>query len=298
MMGKVFGMAALAFSMFAAAGSRAAAADHDAEKPAILLVAFGTTTDAGRAAYGNIEAKVKAAFPGSEVKWAYSSRIVRTRLGERGVKVAAPDEAMAELVNAGVKTVLAQSLHVVPGEEYNVKIIGDVGRAKGDATVAFGRPLLWNAEDMVDVAEAVAAVNAFAKADGAAVVWMGHGQESGWADPNYLALEYQFRKTGLDRAFIGLVEGEMTLENAVLPALQASGAKKVRLAPFLVVAGDHAQNDLAGDEDDSWKSILTEAGYEVETAVKGLGEMDGIAAVYVRHLREAQASLEEDGEEE
>jgi len=283
-----------------------AAMDRPAkENPAILLVVFGTSYPEAQAAYKNIEELYQEQFPDAEIRIAFTSDYIRRKLLERdNISVDNPLTGLAHLNDEGYVNVVVQSLHVIPGEEFHdlaniVESVKGIDGKFGFKNLVLGTPLLMSMEDYRNVSKALA--DQFdQKTTGAnrtpqssprdpeqmAVVFMGHGTEhpANSAYPQMagiLAKDYQ-------NVFLGTVEGYPAYDD-VLASLKESGVKKVRLMPFMVVAGDHALNDLTGNESESWKSMLEKEGFETDFNLKGMGENDGIAEIFVEHTKEAFA---------
>ena len=256
-------------------------------KPVILAVSFGTSYNDNRdLSIGAVEAELQAAFPEYEVRRAFTAQTVIDILGERDtLNVDNVTEAMDRLVADGVKKVVIQPTHVMNGAEYDDVMAEIAPYADKFDAFAVGAPLLTSHEDYEAVIDALLADNEHAGSDEVALVYMGHGTHH-FANATYSQLEAMMHAEGYENAFVGTVEGFPTLE-VVQAQIAAYGAKKIVLMPLMVVAGDHANNDMAGDEEDSWKVILTEAGYEVECVLEGLGQNAGVRAVYVDHVKAA-----------
>lgn len=262
-------------------------------KKGILLAAFGSSMPEAQASFQAIDKAVKKAFPDVPVRWAYSSAIIRRILAKEGKVIDSPVEAMAKMMDEGFTHVAVQSLHTIPGEEYS-GILETVerfaGMPKGMSRVTVGKPLLYSDEDMKKTVEAVIAnIPAERRADDA-VVLMGHGTHHS-ANIFYPASQYYFEQAD-PKIIVGTVEGTPTLED-VKARLEKSGAKKVYLMPYMSVAGDHARNDMAGDEADSWKSELTAAGYECVPVLKGTAEYPQVLDIWVDHLKAAFRQLDD-----
>lgn len=264
-------------------------------KKTILVVSFGTTYQDGlRLNIESVEQKIKVNFPEYEVRRAFTSRIVIKRLAARdGIHIDTEKEALQRLAEEGYKEVYIQPLHVVGGEEYDKikKIVVEYAHApvKVFEKIVIGRPLLYytgqeNKPD--DYAQAIQALNAQLPNVGSqeAIVFMGHGGVHP-ANTAYAALQMKMEQAGLDHVFVYTVEGFPPLES-VITKLQKQDIKKVTLMPFMLVAGDHVNNDMAGDEEDSAKSQLLKAGFAVEVYLHGLGENPGIQDLYVQHLKD------------
>jgi len=275
----------------------AAAGQNEKDNKAILLVTFGTSVQSAMPAYNNLEQAVQAAFPGVEVRWAYTSKIIRDKLAARdGRLIDDPFTALSKLKAEGYDRIVVQSDHIFAGQEYNDLmdvldnfLAPDAGKF-GPRKISLGRPLLYQHEDYVNTAKALAAQ--FPADTGTnAVILMGHGSKHP-ADSAYGKLNDILRHM-YKNVFLGTVEGYPTLEE-VKEDLAASGTKKVTLMPLMNIAGDHTVNDLYGDEEDSWKSQLNKSGYETEGYLKGLLENRAIVNIFVAHLAAAMAELEEE----
>lgn len=256
-------------------------------RPVILVVSFGTSYNDNRElSIGAIEADIQAAYPDWEVRRAFTAQTIIDILAERdGIETDNVISAMDKLVAEGVKQVIIQPTHLMHGYEYDDVIAEIEPYADQFERFAVGEPLLSSYEDFEAVIDALLADNEHAGDEEVALVYMGHGTEH-FANAAYSQLEGMMHAEGYENAFVGTVEGFPTLEST-MSQLTAYGAKKVVLQPLMVVAGDHANNDMAGDEEDSWKTALTEAGYEVECVLEGLGQNAEIRAIYVDHVRAA-----------
>jgi sirohydrochlorin cobaltochelatase len=256
-------------------------------KKAILLVAFGTSDPEAAKAFKQVEKTARERFPGVEMRWAYTSRMIRAKLAKEGKLLDSPETAFAKLMDDGYTHVAVLSLHTIPGEEFhelyqNAHLFGQM--AGGFQRVLVARPLLSSSEDMQTVAEALLK-NIPGRKAGDAVIFMGHGTEHHPADAIYLAMNQVLQEFD-SNAFVAAVEGRNSLEN-VIPKLKKRKVKKVFLVPLMSVAGEHAKNDMAGDEPDSWKSILTEKGFKCESILKGTAEIPEIVDVWLDHLKSA-----------
>ncbi len=269
------------------------AAEGQAGKKAILVVSFGTTfADTRKVTTEAVENKIRAAFPDYEVRRAFTSRIIIKRLAERdGLKVDTERQALEKLKADGYTEVIIQPLHIEAGEEYEKLNKAVAGYEKDFAKIAVGRPLLYytgqEGEKPDDYLIAIKAIQKQLPKLGPqdAVALMGHGGVSP-ANTAYAALQLKLEDAGLKNVFTFTVEGYPTVEN-LLAKLKKNKIKTVTLMPFMLVAGDHANNDMAGDEEDSFKSQLQKAGYQVKTYIHGLGENAGIQDIYVQHVKDA-----------
>lgn len=258
----------------------------DESKRAILVVSFGTSyADTREVTIEACEQKIAEAFSDYEVRRAFTSNIIIKILKERdNILVDTPEEALQKLQDEGFSEVIVQPLHVIPGAEFHdvVQIVNTYKSAFD--SIRLGMPLLAATEDYVATIEAL--TSQFPELqDDEAVVFMGHGTHHP-ANASYAALQEVFENQGLSNVFMGTVEGYPALDH-VIAHLQVQQIKKVTLMPFMLVAGDHAQNDMAGDEEDSWKMILKKEGFVVDTYLHGLGENPAIQDLYVKHVQDA-----------
>ena len=256
-------------------------------REAILIVAFGTSVEKARSSYANVEKQVKAAFPGQEVRWAWTAHSL---LRSGGKDMLSPQEALAKLATEGTKDVSVLSLHVIPGAEYNNIVqyaAAFEGLPKGLERILLAPPLLYDTDSMQTVAKILVKNLPKERQPGDAVLFVGHGTHHP-AGVYYPALQYYI--STLDKnTFIGTVEGDLDLEHATA-TMKTQGIKKVWLAPLMTVAGDHALNDLFGDESDSWKQHLAKNGFAVETVRKGLGEYPDLINLWVNGLKNLRES--------
>ena len=274
----------------------------------ILVVSFGTSFNDSRVAdIKGIEDALQEAFPDWSVRRAFTAQIIINHVQARdGEYIDNMDQALDRAVANGVKNLIIQPTHLMHGAEYD-ELMEAVEAYQGQfETVKVAEPLLGevgtdaaviNADKAV-VAEAITteavkdagydSLDA-AKEDGVAFVFMGHGT-SHTAKVSYSQMQTQMGELGYDNVFIGTVEGEPeeTACEAVIDAVAQAGYKKVILRPLMVVAGDHANNDMAGDDEDSWKRIFTASGKfdSVDTQITGLGSIDAIQQLYVAHTKD------------
>ena len=250
-------------------------------KKAILSVSFGTTyEDTREKTIDRVEEKLKAGFPEWKLLSAYTSGMIRQVLEKRGRKVLSPQEALETLQKAGTEEILVQPTHLICGEEFE-RLEAAVGEYRGCfSSLKLGLPLLAGEEDIQEAARKIAA--RFPQEEGTALVLMGHGT-SHPVDKIYSRVQEVFREQGREDIFVGCVEGGLGM-----PSLSPKQWKKVMLTPLMLVAGDHAKNDMAGEEPDSWQSLFREQGFQVETVLKGLGEYPEIQEMYLRHARQAK----------
>ncbi len=262
------------------------------EKTGILLVSFGTSYADAQSALDRIDEQVKAAFPGVEVRWAFTSNIIRHILKDRGRAIESPAEALARMGADGFTQIAVQSLHVIPGEEYEnlEKTVAAFNQVPKNARkIVLGKPLLFSHDDIAEACAAIETILPAERASRDAVVLMGHGTPHP-SNIYYPGVQYYlWQRSPL--LFLGTVEGYPALEE-IIPKLKEQKVKTVWLMPFMSVAGDHAQNDMAGGEPGSWKSQLETAGFTVKPILKGLAEYQVIDAIWIKHLKEVVNELE------
>ena len=266
-------------------------------KDAIVVMSFGTTYKDTRVK--TIDATVdaiKAAHPNTKVITAFTSHIIRDRIQQKeGITYPTPEEALAELKKDGYTRVALASLDVIPGMEYNYDA-AVYNLYKNDfKKMTLGTSLMYwmGQENQTDqVIETLKAVQSqfpkLGKEDGLLI--MAHGTP----DPSnayYSVIQDRIHTLGMKNVFIYTVEGTPNLEQ-VIPQLKLHGIKHVTLMPFMMVAGDHANNDMAGNEPDSHKSILEKEGFKVNTYIHGLGENQNIRNLFVERANEAWDALE------
>ena len=275
----------------------------------ILVVSFGTSFNDSRAEdIGGVEKALQAAYPDWSVRRAFTAQIIINHVQARDdEKIDNMDQALERAVDNGVKNLVVQPTHLMHGAA-NDELTEAVENYKDKfESVKIAEPLLGEVgadetainEDKAAVAEAITAEAVktagfdsldAAKEEGTAFVFMGHGT-SHTAKISYSQMQTQMEQLGYENVFIGTVEGEPedTACEAVIEKLKNAGYKKVILRPLMVVAGDHANNDMAGDDDDSWKSQFEASGVfdSIDTQIAGLGEIDAIQQLYVAHTQAA-----------
>ena len=282
--------------------------DNIGEKE-ILVVSFGTSFNDSRAEdIGGVEKALQAAYPDWSVRRAFTAQIIINHVQARDdEKIDNMDQALERAVDNGVKNLVVQPTHLMHGAEYDELTEAVENYKDKFESVKIAEPLLGEVgadetainEDKAAVAEAITAEAVktagfdsldAAKEEGTAFVFMGHGT-SHTAKISYSQMQAQMEQLGYENVFIGTVEGEPedTACEAVIEKLKNAGYKKVILRPLMVVAGDHANNDMAGDDDDSWKSQFeaSEAFDSIDTQIAGLGEIDAIQQLYVAHTQAA-----------
>jgi len=287
------------------------------EKKAIVIAAFGATHPKALGAISGMAEKVRKSFPELEVRIAFTSNIIRKIWHKRRTDkdliaaygdmlreffyVKGPLATIADLQDEGFRTIIVQPTHIYAGEEF-FDLVSYINGLNSIKTVkpkylpfrklVVGRPLLGMPgplydyhKDMIAVAKALAPDVELVRKDNAALVYMGHGNKF-YSTGVYS--EFQEVMRGMypeTPVFVGTVEGFPGLD-IVMDGLVHIGADRVVLVPFMMVAGDHARNDMAGDRADSWKSVMCSRGIRVACVLRGLGESPGIQAIFIQHIRE------------
>lgn len=287
------------------------------DKTAIVLANFGTSYPQALQSLTNIQAKVQQAFPAAKVELAFTSNIIRKIWHERQTDqdfqkehpeipkqilyIQGPLATIANLQDEGYRTIYVQPTHIFAGEEFqdlsayitglnSIKTIKK--RFMPFKTLAIGRPALGAPgdifpyhKDIHNAAKALANDVEQARENGQALVYMGHGNEY-FSTGSYVELQHAMREMYPEvPIFIGVVEG-FPSPDVVMQGLKEQQISKVMLKPLMIVAGDHASNDMASDEDDSWKTQFENMGIQVTTVLKGLGENSAWADIYVQHLQQ------------
>lgn len=258
----------------------------------ILVVSFGTSYSNSRhVTIGAIEDAIREAYPDYQVRRAFTAQIIIDKLKkEENIEIDNVKQALDRAVANGVKTLVVQPTHLMNGLEYNdLKKELDKYKDKFDK-IALGKPLLTSDEDFKQV---IAAITNDTKEylDGeTAICFMGHGTE---ADSNkvYATLQEKLKAAGYNDYFVGTVEATPTVDDVIAQVKESGKYKRVILQPLMVVAGDHANNDMAGDEEGSWATKFKAAGFEVKPVLRGLGQNYDIQKIYLEHLKAAIDSL-------
>lgn len=290
---------------------------QDTGKSAIVIASFGTTVPTAVKSIVNIIDKTKAAYPNTEVRVTFTSNIIRSVWNERHADAkkwlddGIPKEILyvkniistiGDLREEGYRNIIVQPTYMFYMEQSQdlksyINGLASIKTTKSKwmpfDKLVMGRPALGMPgdrydyhEDMAKAVATLAADAAQAKKEGAMLVYMGHGNEH-WSTGIYAETQKKMREVYPEiKTYIGVVEGMPGLDD-ILPAMEHAKTKKVILKPFMIVAGDHATNDMAGTEDDSWKNIMTKEGYEVTTVLQGLGSNDKFAQIFVDHIADA-----------
>lgn len=250
----------------------------------ILVVSFGTSYNNNRdLSIGAIEKDIDDYFKDFEIRRAFTSQMIINKLKKRdNLEIDNVREALERAVDDGVKTLIVQPTHMMDGTEYHYKIKDHLDDFvdKFD-TLVLGEPLIKYDEDYEDLIDCITATS---YDDDTAVVFMGHGTP---ADSNkiYTTLQDKLVSKNYGNYYIGTVEAEPSFDD-VLAMIKKGEYKRIVLKPLMVVAGDHAQNDMAGDGEDSWKSMFESEGYEVECFIEGLAQSKAVRDMYIKHLEQ------------
>ena len=253
----------------------------------LLVVSFGTSVaETRKKTIEAIEADLAAAFPERKAYRAWTSSIIRRKLRNLGeLEVDSVEEAMERMLSDGITDLLVQPTHILPGGEYG-KIVSAVNTAAAGrfSRLRLGKPLMTSEADVQAVAAILEQEFSCVGPD-EMLALMGHG--SAEAEPNYyLLLADAFQKDGHPNFIVGTVEEDPGFA-PILAAARERKPKMILLLPFMVVAGDHALNDMAGDDEDSWASMLRKEGFQVECILKGMGEYPSIRAMMAHKARQA-----------
>lgn len=249
------------------------------DKAAVLMVHFGTTYDDTRVkTIDAINAKMKEAFPGIEVREAWTSRMILFKLKKQGVERMNPTEALIRLHEEGYTHILIQSTNIIEGMEMK-ELRNEVERLSLNfKDIRIGNPLLYAPEDYQTVVRAITrAMDKEVK--GGQKLLVGHGTPDP-ATASYAMFDYMLKAEGHAGYYVGTVEGYPSFEDA-LRLLKTGKSRTVTLAPLMFVAGDHAKNDIAGE----WKEDLEKQGFRVNLYLKGLGENPDVQELYIAHAR-------------
>jgi sirohydrochlorin cobaltochelatase len=271
------------------------------EHPAIALVAYGSLNPQAMATYARIKERYERELPGADVRLAFTSGYIRRRLLERdGNSIPNPFIILAELQDMGHEEIVVQSLQIAPGEDFHqvallVQGLLGISGKFGLKSLKIGNPLLVGLDDCMKVSAALASI--LERAAGncevrkcprdaykSALVLMGHGsRHPGDSVYSLMANVLEREHTNV---FLGTLEGYPGISDVLLQ-LKRSGAKEVRLMPFLLVAGGHVQSDMVGEGQNSWRNAIEREGFETEVYLMGLGESEQIIDIFVEHTRKA-----------
>ena len=241
-------------------------------KKAILVTSFGTShRDTREKCLDSIQREVEEKYGSENVERAYTSGIIRRIIEKNeGIHIFDQKEGLKVLKDKGFEEIITMSLHILDGIEYS-KLDDKFGK--------ISKPLLADDEDFEKIVEN----KEFNDLEGNdAIVFMGHGTESE-ADYAYQKLQEEYLKAGKNNIFIATVEGKVTIKD-VIEKMKGKGFRNILLKPLMIVAGDHAKNDMSSDNEDSWKTMLKNEGYEVTSVLKGMGEYEFIRKMFMDKL--------------
>lgn len=254
---------------------------------AIMVVSFGTSyQDTCKRTIEALESDLCSHFPDRRFYRAWTSKIIRRKLAAQGNMIDSVEEALERMQKDGIKDLLVQTTHMLPGEEYALTLAAIKKYGAAFSSIRFGAPLLVNHKDLSDLARILE--NCFPQVEhDSLLVFMGHG--SGCLNaPIYEELENCFLQDGYGNYCVGTVEFDPGF-TFILERIRREKPKRVYLTPLMVVAGDHANNDMAGDEPDSWRSQIMAEGIEAVCILKGLGEYPAVREMYIRHALSAES---------
>ena len=265
----------------------------ESAKPVILVVSFGTSYNSSRdKTIGAIEQKIDEAYGDDyDVRRAFTAQFIINKLAARdGLIIDNMEDALQRCIDDGVKTLVVQPTHVMAGQEDDDMVQTVKKYADKFEKVSIGTPLLSTQANYEEATSILTGVTSQYDDGNTAIIYMGHGTEHA-GNITYANLQGYVDNAGFgDRYFIGTVEAHPSLSDMIARA-DASGFDRVVLRPFMIVAGDHANNDMAGDEDGAWKTEFKSAGYDVECVIEGLGEIVEIQDMFVKKTAEAIANL-------
>ena len=259
------------------------------EKTAILVISFGTSYEETRKkTIEQIEADLHHAFPEYPLYRAWTSPRIRAKLQKRdGIHIMDIDEAMAQLKADGIRNVVVQPTYVITGFESDAMMEKVLSHKENFDSVIICDSLMISKQDKEEVCQAM--VREYHPEADQVLLFMGHGTEH-VANELYPEMDQLFKHFGHSNMHMGTVEGDFCIES-FLDELKKLHPEHIHLAPFMIVAGDHATNDMSGEDRDSWKSILEKEGYSVTCTLKGLGEIQAIRDIFVRHTKAGLHSL-------
>ncbi|MFW5959760.1 MAG: sirohydrochlorin cobaltochelatase [Chitinivibrionales bacterium] len=257
---------------------------------AILIACFGSTVDRARESFKEFDSLLKEKYKEKEIRWAYTSSIIRKKLNKKGEDIKGVYQSLEELKRDGFDRITIQSLHTIPGKEFH-DMVRDYNRFKDvldesnkNITVNIGYPMISRYEDLERAAKGMVEGAPADRRDDEALVFMGHGSEHS-AGLIYMALAYELENK-YNSVFLGTVEGHPDLDN-VIDKCKKGGFKTVWLVPFMSIAGDHAVNDLAGEGKDSWKSVFSRNGFKCKIHLEGTLQNSYTRQVWLDHLEKA-----------
>jgi sirohydrochlorin cobaltochelatase len=265
----------------------------ESTKPVILVVSFGTSYNSSRdKTIGAIENKIEEAYGDEyDIRRAFTAQFIINKLAKRdGLVIDNMEDALQRCIDDGVKTLVVQPTHVMAGQEDDDMVQTVKMYASQFDNLSIGTPLLSSQANYEEAVGILTGVTSQYDDGNTAIIYMGHGTKHP-GNITYANLQSYVDKAGFgDRYYIGTVEASPSLSDMISRANE-SGFDRVVLRPFMIVAGDHANNDMAGDEAGSWKTEFKSVGYDVECVIEGLGEIEEIQDMFVKKTAEAIANL-------
>ena len=254
----------------------------------LLVVSFGTSyLDSCRRTIGAIEEALERAFPEYDLRRGFTSQMIVNRIQRRdGITIDSVPQALDRAAANGVKHLLIQPTHIMDGLEYQKLVRLAALYRDAFVSLSLGAPLLTSDQDFRMVADALAAATASYDDGATAICLMGHGTEAA-ANEGYGKLQQQLTDSGRSNYFVGTMAAAPTVDQ-VLSLVKAGKYRRVLLQPMMIVAGDHVNHHMAGEEEGSWKRVFENAGYQVVCQLRGLGELEAIQNLFVQHAKEAR----------
>lgn len=258
-------------------------------KQAVLAVSFGTShLDTLEKNISAVEQAIADALPGYDLRRAFTSGVIVNKLKTMGMEIDTVPEAMEALIREGYARVVIQPTHVINGEEFD-KLCRMTAPFAHRIAISMGQPLLTSVQDYRALCDAMMA-SIPAPEEDEVLLFMGHGSAH-YANAAYALLEYMLHDLGWERALIATVEGYPELPQAIARLRRMPAVRRVRLHPLMVVAGDHAKNDMAGQRLDSWKNVLEGEGYQTACVLRGMGEYPAVRRLFGVHARQAAMEI-------
>ena len=253
-------------------------------KKAIAVISFGTSYDTGKKAIEYIESYISDKFKEYDCFRAFTSGMIMKKLKkEQGIVIPTTEELLQQLKEEGYEEVICQPTHIIHGMEFD-KMMDQIRKFQGCfQSLKVGMPLLNEEKDYRQCVELYKKEIKIHEKE--ALVLMGHGSEH-YANSAYCQMEKMFEVEGIENVYVGTVEGFPTFMD-IMTQIKKKDYNKIILSPFMIVAGDHAYNDMIGEDEDSWKSQFEQEGYETEIYIKGMGEYEEIAKIFEEHIRKA-----------
>ena len=259
------------------------------EKTAVLVISFGTSyPETRKKTIEKIEKDIQQAFPDLPCYRAWTSPRIRAKLKKRdGTHIMDIAEAMIQMKNDGIRNVIVQPTYVITGFESDAMKKEVLASEKDFDSIVICDSLIVTQQDKEEVCQAL--IREYHPTSEDLLLLMGHGTEH-IANELYPEMDRLFKESGCPNIHIRTVEGDFSL-GTFLEELRTIHPAHVHLAPFMIVAGDHASNDMAGEDEDSWKSILEKEGFQISCTLQGLGELPSIRDIFLRHVRAGSAQL-------